>query len=233
MAWQPSRALARPAAPAPRREVSILELLEWAFARECARLDLDDRPEGARPGVGIEYVMMQRGLVGARIDGGGHSLPHDDAEIVADAVAHLPVEVGGRGMAVYIAELARAGRVPDAMLGARPRYRPVEWSINQHGRRPATADAAILGPEGWPAQVRRNRKGALVHDRVMFTPVHVVPTPCQIAAARRRWLAWWGALLHLRQALANCDLLCAHRLTEDMPPLAPWRKNVDSEICPP
>ena len=211
-----------------KREISILKLIEWAFQREHAQLDFDERSRlcgQPLPSVGIEYVFMQRGLTGARIDGGGRSWPHDDADLVADAVAHLPEVLGGRMMAVQIAHLARVGSVPDAMIGATPRVVPVEWHINQNGMRGATADAAELGGNGWPAQERRNRKGVIVRDIVRYTPVRIDPTPDQIGRARRNYIRWWAALRDLRESLDQLGLLTAHNLTMDMPPRAPWQKN--------
>lgn len=216
-----------------KREIGILGLLEWAFQRECAELDFGDIDRlGAQPrvGVGIEYILMQRGPAGARIDGGGRSWPHDDAELVADAVAHLPITHGGRAMAVQIAQLARSGGRPDAMVGARVTARPKGWNTNRHGMRPAIADAAKLGPYGWCAQPRRNRKGIVVHDRVSYTPIVFAPMPDQIARARRNYLLWWGALLDIRQSLEETGLLSAHYLTDAMPPLTPWRKSVDRDF---
>lgn len=208
-----------------RREIGILCLIEWAFQCECAELDFGDIDRlGARSrsGIGIEYVLMQRGASGARIDGGGRSWPHDDADLVADAVAHLPLVHGGRWMAVQIAQLARAGSRPDTMVGARVRVRPEDWRTNRHGMHPATEDAAELGPYGWRPQPRRNRKGVIVHDRVRYTPVVFSPMPDQIARARRNYLQWWGALLAVRRSLETTQLLSAHVLNDEMPPMAPW-----------
>lgn len=210
-----------------KRRIDILGLIEWAFQCECAELDFGDIDRlgaEARCGIGIEYLMMQRGPAGVRIDGGGRSWPHDDADLVADAVAHLPLTHGGRAMAVQIAELARAGARPDAMVGARVTARPEDWHANQNGMRPATADAAELGPYGWRAQPRRNRKGVIVHDRVPYTPIVFSPTPDQIGRARRNYLQWWGALLEVRQGLVISGLLATHELTDAMPPMTPWRK---------
>jgi len=211
-----------------KRAVSILGLIEWAFQRECAELDFGDidRLGGhSLPGVGAEYVLMQRGPRGGRIDGGGRSWPHDDAELVADAVAHLPITHGGRGMALQIAELARAGARPDAMVGAHMRMVPAAWHDNQHGRRPATVWTAELGLPGPHWNERRGRKGNLIREKVMVTPVVVTPTSDQIGRARRNYLLWWGALLDIRQSLEVAGLLSAYALTDHMPPMTPWRNN--------
>ncbi|MCZ4351545.1 hypothetical protein O4H61_03365 [Roseovarius aestuarii] len=209
-----------PVQPDRRRAVGIHALINWAFSREFAQLDWGDvvsQLNGARAAVGVEYVMMQRGATGARIDGGGRSWPADDAQVVADAVAHLPLTHGGRAMALQIAELARVGAVPDAMVGARPRFRPVAWHRNQNGMRAATEECG-------PPIARRNRKGVLVHDKVLVCPLCIEPQPNQIAHARRNYLQWWGALLELRLVLDRQGLLSVHRLTEAMPPRTPWSK---------
>ena len=228
--------LARQGAVACRRVMPVRALVEWAFATECARLT-DHGVMGALgqglPRHGIEHVMMQRGAAGARIDGGGVSYPAHDADVVADVVSSLPVAHGGRAMAMQIAELARACRVPDSMVNAQLRVIPRAWQENQHGRRGATSDAAELGPEGFRPVPRRNKKGVLVTDRVRYTPVIVIPTPRQIAAARRNYLRWWEALLWIRKELEINGLLTSHSVTGAMPAMTPWKKSVDFEICPP
>ncbi|MGQ3486103.1 hypothetical protein [Roseovarius pacificus] len=211
------------------RSVGIRELLEWAFQRELASLDFDEITTvggGAPPGIGMEYIMMERAKLGCRVDGGGRSDPHPDAEIVASALAALPERVGGRRMAIWIAELARAGREPDWYQNETPRYGPAEWHINPHGARAVRRDAAELGQTGWPPVKRRNRKGVIVTDPVYYCPVTVSPNPSQIAAARRAYLSWWGALLELRDTFRLYTDLSAHVVTDEMPPLSPWRKNI-------
>ncbi|SEP27519.1 hypothetical protein SAMN04490248_1681, partial [Salinihabitans flavidus] len=137
------------AAGARMRDIGIRELLEWAFQRECAQLDFDEvgtvGGTGWR-GHGTEYVMLERmRLGGMRIDGGGRSLPADDAEIVASTLAALPEARGGRRMAIWIAELARAGRAPDWMPDTRPRFYAAETHINRHGVCAKSQDSAYLG----------------------------------------------------------------------------------------
>lgn len=104
---------AEPVAPA-RREMSIERALVWAFQTECASVDFAEEaaPDSYRRTVSSAWLVAQRGAIGCRIDGGGHSLPADDAEMIASAVAALPPEHGGRGMAVKIATLARAACGP-------------------------------------------------------------------------------------------------------------------------
>jgi hypothetical protein len=201
-----------------RRRLGVRALLEWAFADECAGLDFEEEDGRAAMRLGVDPIwrMMRQAELGCRVDGGGHvglePARHDDAEIVAAVVANLPVARGGRSMAVRIAELARARSVPDWMPEARPRVMPVAWRGNRHGRRAATE---VCGLE----HVWHKRRWVTVERRCC--PVHIAPTPAQIASARRGYLAWWGALMHLRGELEALEL-ARHVVTDDMPPVAPW-----------
>ena len=68
------------------REISIKAALEWAFGLEHAQLDFDDlRPDGHRPGRDTIATLMDRGVLGCQIDGGGRSRSSDDAEIIGHA----------------------------------------------------------------------------------------------------------------------------------------------------
>lgn len=213
---------------ASKKPVSIWDLLQWAFRSECAQLDFDEigSEVGGRAGVGIEYVLIQQSILGCKPDGGGSSEPHHDADIVASALSALPDSVGGRSMAISIADLARVGQVPDWMQDATPKVVPVGVHTNRHGRFAQTADSAELCSEGWPAQPRRNRKGVIVRDAVKYSPVLIRPTPAQIGRAHRAYLAWWGALLELRTALRLHFELTCFEVTRVMPPLEPWKKGL-------
>ena len=209
------------------RLVSIRGLLEWAFQRELASLDFNEvqSSSGWLPSsVSMEYRMMEQAKLGCRVDGGGRSDPHPDADIVVSALAALPQALGGRRTAMWIAELARAGREPDWMPDARPRLVPGDTHTNRHGTFARTEDAAGLGAAGWPRQPRRNRKGVVVYDRVLFCPARWYPTGSQIAAARRAYLQWWSVLLELRNTFQIHNNLSAHVVTDDMPVMSPWKK---------
>ena len=90
---------------APARDISILGLIEWAFQRECASLDFDELAStaGERPQVSSLWVLAERRKIGGKIDGGGKTDRHPDADIVTSALAALPQARGGRAMAVTIA----------------------------------------------------------------------------------------------------------------------------------
>lgn len=207
------------------RHVSIQSLLHWAFGIEFASLDFDELGTMAgqrRSGVGTEYRLMQQGQLGCQIDGGGRSYPHHDADLVVSAVSGLSVAHGGRAMAIQIAELARADRAPDWMPKAKPKIYPMATHTNRHGERSRTEHAAVLGSHGWPDQPRINRKGATVYDKVLFTPCVWTPTADGIAAKRREYLAWWGALLDLRGTFQAGVGLDCHVVSDNMPIMKPW-----------
>jgi hypothetical protein len=220
--------LATDAAPRPGRvapvAIGIEALLHWAFGREHARLDFDDL--GLSP-LGYGYVssmvaIAEHEQLGCRVSGGGQSRPHDDAEAVAAAVAALPRSLGGRAMALSIAEHARAGTRPDAMIDVVQRYQPVSWTSRGAGGRRKGA------VERLPRVSYVERGRVRLHDRP-FVPVTLRPSAQEIAAKRRAWLAWWGALRDLRAGLSASGDLRGWVLTDEMPPRAPWSaKGVDA-----
>lgn len=223
-----SVSLQRPAkARAGKRSFSVQGALEWAFRREFAQLAPpgEIRPEGDRPGISTIWVMIQRGNLGCKIEGGGTSEPHPDADIVAAIVSALPDALGGFRMATEVAELARTGMTPDWMPNAITRCQPVGRTFNQHGWQGSTEDSARLGSLGWPPVGRRNRKGVIVADPVKFCPVIYSPTAQQIAGARRRYLDWYGAILEIGHQLRTCGMLRQIEVTTVMPPITPWRND--------
>ena len=114
-----------------KRALGVQAALEWAFRVEQAQLELPPRKDGADEGFGfgLEYVLLQRAILGCKVDGGQHkmgSYTHPDAEVIAATVAGMPDRLGGIRMAIYVAELARAGMTPDWMPGVVPRCVPLE-----------------------------------------------------------------------------------------------------------
>lgn len=202
-----------------RRQIGIVDLLHWAFGRERARLEFDSGAEALGYGyVSSTAAIIQHEQLGCRIDGGGSSPCHPDADTVAAAVACLPEGCGGARMGIWIAELARAGQVPDAMVDARVVCQPVDWQCNRHGWR---GRSELVGHVTVPG-----RGGRMVTQEVRQCRVTYSPTVDKIAAARRAYLGWWGALLELRETFRLYGGLTAWEVTEAMPPRTPWKKHL-------
>lgn len=214
--------LVRPLARPVRRRMSVKAALEWAFGVEHASLDFDDgRNEFERPGHDTIARLMVQGALGCEIDGGGRSLPADDAEIIASFVAILPEGHGGRSMAVRIAEMARVGGVPGLVLEAERRCVPLTWAAqNQHRPRAVVEEVPMREAGRWQRVVYRGRPSL----PPTWCLVRYTPDAAAIAAARRDWLRWWGALLEIGHQLRTCADLRMIEVTQDMPPLEPWHK---------
>lgn len=204
-----------------KKKVSILELLHWAFQKECAGLTFNGYLSNSHhvSNFGTIYMMMQQAQLGVRVDSSsGRTHTHDDAELVADAL----VALADRGMAITIADLARSGRCPDWMPGAVPKYMPRAWGrANRYGRQ---AKTEIIGKTYIP------KRGRMVKVDILCCPVVLSPTQSQIASARRDYLRWWGSLLDLSASFQIHGGLTCHEVTNVMPLRTPWKKDVDFEI---
>ncbi|WP_093120556.1 hypothetical protein [Salinihabitans flavidus] len=204
-----------------RRSMGVQAALEWAFRIEKAQLELPEPPDPERgPGVGfgLEYVLMQRAALGCKVDGGQYKMgdyTHEDAEVIAATVAGMPDSLGGRRMAIRVAELARAGLTPDWMPGAVPRCVPVDTRENQHGVRAATD---VVGTE----RVLSRGKWRMIE--ILACPVTFSPHPHQIEAAHRAYDDWWAALGWIRDGLIAGGILRDVEVTNVMPKERPWGK---------
>lgn len=87
---------------------------------------------------------MQRAALGCKIDGGQYKMgtyTHEDAEVIAATVAGMPDTLGGKRMAIRVAELARAGltgldaRSCAALRAGRNEAQPAWGSCNDRGGR--------------------------------------------------------------------------------------------------
>lgn len=201
------------------RMMSVQQALEWAFGKEQAQLELPERPDpnlGQGHGFGLEYVLMQRAALGCKVDGGQHKIGsyiHEDAEVIAATVAGMPDHLGGKRMAIRVAELARAGLTPDWMPGAVPRCVPVDIKRNRHGDR---AVSVVVDTE------RVLIKGKWRTIEVRACPVTWRPHPEQIASARRGYEDWWAALDWVRDGLLAGGMLREVQVAEVMPKVRPW-----------
>ena len=203
----------------PKRVMSVQQALEWAFRVEHAQLELPEPPDPERGqgfGFGLEYVLMQRAALGCKIDGGQYKMgtyTHEDAEVIAATVAGMPDHLGGKRMAIRVAELARAGLTPDWMPGAVPRCVPVDIKRNRHGDR---AVSVIVGTE------RTLVSGKWRDVEVRACPVTWRPHPDQIASARRGYDDWCAALDYVRDGLVAGGMLREVEVTTVMPKAKPW-----------
>ena len=201
-----------------KRMLGVQAALEWAFRVENAQLDLPlpKNVTGEGFGFGQEYVLLQRAALGCKVDGGQYkigSYTHEDAEVIAATVAGIPDSLGGKRMAIRVAELARAGLTPDWMPGAKPRCVPVEVKRNQHGER---ATIIVVGTE------RVLSRGKWRTVEVLACPVTYAPHPRQIEAARQAYDDWWQALGWIRDGLIAGGMLRGIEVAEGMPKVKPW-----------
>jgi len=201
-----------------KRALGVQAALEWAFRVEKAQLELpvpkDVTEEGF--GFGLEYVLLQRAALGCKVDGGQHKIggyTHEDAEVIAATVAGMPDRLGGKRMAIRVAELARAGLTPDWMPGVVPHCVPVETKRNQHGKRATTI---VVGVE------RVLYRGRWRSVEVLACPVTWRPHPEQITSARRGYEDWWQALDWVRDGLIAGGMLREVEVTAAMPKARPW-----------
>ena len=201
-----------------KRALGVQAALEWAFRVEQAQLELpppkDVTEEGF--GFGLEYVLLQRAMLGCKVDGGQHkmgSYTHPDAEVIAATVAGMPNSLGGIRMAIRVAELARAGMTPDWMPGVAPRCVPLETKQNQHGERATTI---VVGTE------RVKTRGKWRTVELLACPVTWRPHPEQIASARHGYEDWWRALDLVRDGLQAGRMLREVEVTSAMPKVRPW-----------
>ena len=201
-----------------KRALGVQAALEWAFRVEQAQLELpppkDVTEEGF--GFGLEYVLLQRAMLGCKVDGGQHkmgSYTHPDAEVIAATVAGMPDTLGGKRMAIRVAELARAGLTPDWMPGAVPRCVPVDIKRNRYGDR---AVSVVMGTE------RVLVKGKWRSVEVRACPVTFRPDAHQIASARRGYEDWWEALEWIRDGLLAGGTLREVEVTSTIPFRTPW-----------
>lgn len=215
--------IGRPSGTKLKRALGVQAALEWAFGVEKAQLELpvpkDMTEEGC--GFGLEYVLLQRAALGCQIDGGQHRIggyTHEDAEVIAATVAGIPDSLGGKRMAIYVAELARAGLTPDWMPGAVPSCVPTLVKQNQHGTHVGTV---VVGTER--IRVRGpTARGTWKAIDILACPVTFSPHPQQIEAAHNAYNEWWKALDWIRDGLIDCSMLRELEVTASMPKSQPW-----------
>lgn len=166
---------------------------------EKAPLELPPPEDIVEEGIGfdLEYVLMQH--AGLHQDGGQHktgSYTHADAEVIAATVSGMAYSSGSTRLAIRVAGLARAGRIPDRMRGVVPGCVTAETPQNPHGVRAVTRG---VGTERVQAQ------GQMARDRGLGLPRSPggriqTRSPSPSAVMRidgERWrgcaMRWWRA----------------------------------------
>jgi hypothetical protein len=134
---------------------------------------------------------------------------------IAATVAGMPDSLGGKRMAVRLAELARAGLTPDWMPGAVPRCVPTDIKRNRHGDR---ATSEVVGTE------RVLIRGKWRSVEVRACPVRFSPDQRQIDSARRDYDDWWRALDWVRDGLIEGGMLREIEVVAAMPVPQPWKR---------
>lgn len=214
-----------PRAPlVPRRPglgaMSVLAALDWAFRRERVELELRRRepPEERGQGFGMEYVLIQRAKLGVSIDSfgppnWGGSTPHEDAEVIAAILSGLPSDLGGSGMAVRVAEFARAGRTPPWQ--DKDGLRCVASALHQ-GRGGLRGVTEVVGRGSY------YQRGRVRQYDMRVCPVEFVGDSRRTDSLRAAYRAWWLAVVWLSHELRDCRMLRQVRVTPELPPSAPW-----------
>lgn len=215
-----------------KTRLSVMGILHWAFGREYASLDLPVKIDEQGFGFGMEYILIQRARLGCSVDTSpGSSSPHEDAETVAAIVSHLSDDLGGRRMAIWIAELGRADRCPDWMPGAIPRLEPLEWNrANQNapqGKSVSRGIGVYTSVQAHPRNPERTITRRREYDS-LWTPCRWSPSRESIAVARNDYQRWWIALNDIRESLQISRILRRHTVTDRMPPRSPWKEQPDA-----
>lgn len=209
----------RPRAEDGRELISTRGLLEWAFGVEYASIEYDEveAVAGGGGGTSPEYrIMQQLALgtepgVGVKVDTSiGRSHPSDDADLVASVLRNSV----RWSTAIWVAELARAGRVPRWDLG-QPRLQPKRWGKRNH--------VGQLGRTEVVREVSYVCRGRRRVRKDLWVPCVWVPSSSEVARAHRHYLDWWGALLAVRAGLRSIELK-RFAVIETLPPMEPWKK---------
>lgn len=191
------------------RVMSIQQALEWAFITECAQVDFDEYGAHEFDSEGIDPLWrgMKMAELGCAVDGGGSSPPHPAAQVIASYVEALPIEHGGRKMALQIVELARARSVPQWHVPVRvdPCGDQVVKSMDREGIWTFTTEC-------------RHRRAV----RGEYCPIVITGGARATAAARRNYLLWCSAILHLWSRL--CGRWLTIEINDVLPPPDPWNR---------
>lgn len=209
-----------------KRDLSVRMALEWAFMTECAELDLSDGRNELHANVGIEWVVMQRMKVSEyRIDGGGRSDPHYDADLIAAALAAYGRQKGKGGVSVMAANCARNGQTPDWMQGVQPKIEPAAWKRGSRFKRMAETEVLRRGVVEARVPHPRNPQRSIVRrSKVVeeWCPCIWTTSLQEIQSARTNYTSWVNALAEVRDILKRSRDLETINITDHLPRRRPW-----------
>lgn len=208
--------------------MSIRLALEWAFMTEYASLDLGDNLSNTQVGVDTLYKLIQRNRLGfVRIDGGGKSMPHDDAELISASLTKLAIVSQNRSLALLVADCARLGRPVDWMEGAVPKIEPAEWKSRRGFSKGDMAKETVLRKYTIAKKVphpRNPEKSITRKSKVeeAWCPCIWTTTLQEIETARQNYTQWVSALGWIRDDLIKSGDLETISLTDRLPVACPW-----------
>jgi hypothetical protein len=129
-------------------------------------------------------------------------------------VSKLPEDLGGRMVAIRVAEYARAGRTPEWLPDAKRRIVPADTHTNRHGVSAKTEFVAHI------PYVDAKGRQKMFESRAC--PILIIDDGPKVAWARQAYTEWWFAVSHIRRTLKACGMLRQVSLSDEMPPMAPW-----------
>lgn len=211
-----------------KRKLSIRLALEWAFMTEYVGLDLGDHLVKDQVGIDTLYRLIERNRLGfVKIDGGGKSLPHDDAEIISASITKLSIISRNRGLALTVADCARFGKSVDWMEGAKPKIEPAEWKPMRGFSKGHMAKEEVLRRYtiATDRPHPRNPKKMVTYRSTRedsWCPCIWTTSLQEIETARDDYRKWVSALRWLRDDLKSHGNLETIELTQRLPATDPW-----------
>jgi hypothetical protein len=212
-----------------KRKMSIRMALEWAFMTEYVELDLSDGTPREAVGVDTLYKLIKRNELGfVRIEGGGKSNAHDDADRISAALTKLALTHNSRKLALMVADCARFGRPVDWMEGAVPKIEPAEWKVRRGYSKQDMAKEAVLRRYVVEKKIphpKNPEKSFTSRSKVeeSWCPCIWTTTLQEIETARADYVRWISALKWVRDELIQDGELETIELTKRLPDPRPWK----------
>jgi hypothetical protein len=212
-----------------KRKMSIRMALEWAFMTEYVELDLSDGSPRTPVGVDTLYKLIKRNELGfVRIEGGGKSEAHEDANLISLSITKLALTQRRRNLALMVADCARFGRAVDWMDGAVPKIEPAEWKVRRGYSNQDMAKEAVLRRYVVEKKIphpRNPEKSFTSRSKAedSWCPCIWTTSLQEIETARADYEKWIAAMKWVRDDLIADGKLETIELTNRLPDTRPWR----------